>query len=123
MSDTRDTAESDGFGVRVRALVAAIPEGRVATYGQIAALAGNPRAARVVGGILRNAGEELPWHRVVNRHGGISTYRIGAGDLQVALLQSEDVGFEGDCVELSEHLWRPAIRSDGIVELDPEGLR
>lgn len=64
----------DTFPRRVWQIVASIPEGYVATYGDIARLAGSPRAARQVGGVLKRLpeGSTLPWHRVVNRHGDIS---------------------------------------------------
>lgn len=103
-----------GFRDNVITVVRAIPVGKVATYGQVAALAGSPRAARIVGGILRHAAEEVPWHRVVNAQGGISTYRIGAGDLQVAILTSEGVPVENREVDLAVFRWRPEIVGGGI---------
>jgi methylated-DNA-protein-cysteine methyltransferase-like protein len=64
----------DTFPQRVWHIVASIPEGYVTTYGDVARLAGSPRAARQVGGVLKRLpeGSTLPWHRVVNRHGDIS---------------------------------------------------
>lgn len=66
--------ENDSFPQRVWQIVASIPEGYVTTYGDVARLAGSPRAARQVGGVLKRLpeGSTLPWHRVVNRHGAIS---------------------------------------------------
>lgn len=66
--------EYPSFSQRVFHVVAAIPYGHVTTYGEVARLAGSPRAARQVGGILRRLpeGSTLPWHRVINRHGQIS---------------------------------------------------
>ena len=66
--------EHDSFPQRVWQIVASIPEGYVTTYGDVAQLAGSPRAARQVGGVLKRLpeGSTLPWHRVVNRHGAIS---------------------------------------------------
>ena len=91
-------AEPGRFRQRVLELVAEIPRGCVATYGQIALLAGRPRAARQVGGVLYGLAEAdaktLPWHRVINAQGGISTYKVGAGELQRALLASEGVAFD-----------------------------
>lgn len=58
------------FKKRVEDIVAQIPKGNVMTYGQLAALCGNPRAARIVGGIAHFGDPNLPWHRVVNKHGG-----------------------------------------------------
>ena len=86
------------FRQKVLALVAEIPTGKVATYGQIALLAGRPRAARQVGGVLHGlSGAEaavIPWQRVINVQGGISTYKVGAGELQRALLEAEGVTFD-----------------------------
>lgn len=64
----------DTFPQRVWQIVASIPEGFVTTYGDVARLAGSPRAARQVGGVLKRLpeGSTLPWHRVVNRRGAIS---------------------------------------------------
>lgn len=100
------------FRRAVLTLVAQIPAERVATYGQLARLAGRPRAARLVGTILRGLSaaeaERLPWYRVINAQGGISTYKIGSGELQRALLESEGVHFgtEGRC-SLEAVLWKP----------------
>ncbi len=62
------------FRERVWLIVSAIPYGKVTTYGDIARLAGNSKAARQVGGILKKLpeGSTLPWHRVVNHQGQIS---------------------------------------------------
>src|SRR5256712_13131976 len=66
------------FVERVHALVCAVPKGRVVTYGQIARLAGRPRAAREVGWIAHAGGDGIPWQRVVNRTGGLASgYRWG----------------------------------------------
>ncbi|MDQ3397323.1 MAG: MGMT family protein [Deinococcota bacterium] len=101
------------FRERVVRVVRSVPPGRVATYGQIALLAGKPDAARLIGGILRAAGDEVPWQRVINREGGISTYKIGAGELQRALLEAEGVRFneEGRC-DLGVYGWDGAL--DGL---------
>ena len=90
-------------------VVNAIPEGRVATYGQVAALAGSPLAARQVGAVLRGSGDlqGLPWQRVINASGGLSTYKIGAGELQRALLEAEGIEFSDGRVDLSRFVWDP----------------
>ena len=83
------------FHQRVVAIIKKIPKGKVATYGQIAALAGNPRAARQVVRILHSSSqkEQLPWHRVVNRQGQISL-RSGSGyETQKELLKEEGIAF------------------------------
>lgn len=92
--DDLPATEQRPFRRAVREVVLAVPAGRVISYGQVALLAGRPGAARQVGAALRGLAEgdaDFPWHRVVNAHGGISTYRIGAGELQVALLRREGV--------------------------------
>ena len=102
------------FKSNVLSLVRAVPPGKVATYGQIARLAGNPGAARQVGGVLRGllGYEEVPWQRIVNARGGISTYKIGAGELQRAWLEAEGITFnaEGRC-DLERYLWDPTSAS------------
>ena len=99
----------DTFPQRVWQIVASIPEGYVATYGDVAQLAGSPRAARQVGGVLKRLpeGSHLPWHRVVNRHGDIS---LTGPDLQrqrQALLAEGVLPRAGSCVESARHFPRP----------------
>ncbi|MBI9104596.1 MAG: MGMT family protein [Spirochaetales bacterium] len=83
------------FAKRVAKIIASIPAGRVATYGQIAVLAGNPRGARQVSRFLHSmSGKyDLPWQRVVNSRGTISL-PDSAGDHQRALLAAEGVEFD-----------------------------
>ena len=98
------------FRARVLEVVRAIPPGRVVTYGQVALWAGSPRAARQVGGVLfglRDADGDVPWQRVVNARGGISTIKVGAGELQVALLRSEGVEVGADGIDLARFRWDP----------------
>lgn len=94
-----------GFRERVEAIVAAIPKGKVMTYGQIAALAGNARAARVVGGIAHYGDPALPWQRVVNRHGGLASGYPGGRASHRSNLEKEGVKFNGDLVDLDKHLY------------------
>lgn len=87
-----------------------IPHGKVATYGQIAALAGNPRLSRVVGYALHvnPDPESIPCYRVVNRLGEVSkAFAFGGENRQIALLQAEGVSFTDGRVDLQKHLWRP----------------
>lgn len=88
--------QPDSFQQRIWQIVAAIPYGRVATYGDVALLAGSPRAARQVGGVLSRLPQDttLPWYRVVNRHGEISLQ----GD---SLLRQRDA-LEAEGVEVSD---------------------
>ncbi|MFO7544224.1 MAG: MGMT family protein [Trueperaceae bacterium] len=100
----------EDFRTRVLRVVRAVPPGRVTTYGSVAALAGSPGAARQVGTVLRgltDADDDVPWQRVINAAGGISTYKVGSGELQVALLRSEGVEVEDDRVNLRRFGWTP----------------
>ena len=90
-------------------IVRAVPEGKVVTYGQVALMAGSPRAARQVGAVLhgiRFNEHDVPWQRVINAEGGISTFKVGSGELQVALLRAEGVevksGPEGSTGDLPD---------------------
>jgi methylated-DNA-protein-cysteine methyltransferase-like protein len=97
-----------GFRKRVESIVAQIPRGRVMTYGQLAALCGNARAARIVGGIAHFGNPDLPWQRVVNVHGGLASgYPEGRnGHRQV--LEAEGVEVSEDmCVDVTRLLWWP----------------
>jgi len=87
------------FFDRVYAVVRMIPAGKVASYGQIAALLGHPRAARTVGWALNalrdNDIDDVPWQRVINSQGRISISRADLGaELQRALLEEEGVEFD-----------------------------
>lgn len=100
---------SAAFRARVSALVARIPPGRVMTYGQLATLAGAPGAARQAGFVLNSLAQtDLPWQRVINAQGMISTDRLGFGDLQRGLLLQEGVLFDaaGRC-DLKRLQWWP----------------
>ncbi|ELY3465535.1 MGMT family protein [Cronobacter universalis] len=98
----------DTFPQRVYQIVAAIPEGCVTTYGEVARLAGSPRAARQVGGVLKRLpeGSRLPWHRVVNSRGEIS---LTGPDLQrqrqALLAEGVQVSGKGE-IDLARYGWR-----------------
>lgn len=96
------------------AIVKRIPRGRVATYGQIAALIGMPRHARHVGQALAAtpATLKIPWHRVVNAEGRVSVrlahWDKGGDELQRILLEDEGVSFDHDGrIDLRRHRWQP----------------
>jgi methylated-DNA-protein-cysteine methyltransferase-like protein len=95
---------------RIYAVVARIPRGKVATYGQVARLAGRV-TARLVGYAMAATpdGLALPWQRVVNSRGEVSPRKHGAGHLdQRRLLEREGVHFdERGRIELARHAWRP----------------
>jgi methylated-DNA-protein-cysteine methyltransferase related protein len=91
-------------------IVFAIPKGNVATYGQIAHLAGFPNHARFVGTTLKNLPKEtkLPWFRVVNSKGKLSFPEASQGfKIQKKYLEDEGVNFIGEHLSLKEHQWRP----------------
>ena len=123
-----------GFFEQVYRLVALIPPGKVATYGQIAALLTHPRAARTVGWALHSLSAEqaqvVPWQRVIGAGGRITTSREDdSAQLQRELLQGEGVGFgPSGVVDLAESRWEgPAweeldalLRSEADAEVrDP----
>ncbi|MBP2170167.1 methylated-DNA-protein-cysteine methyltransferase-like protein [Erwinia toletana] len=101
--------DNDNFQQRVWQIIAAIPSGCVTTYGDIARLAGSPRAARQVGGILRRLpeGSKIPWHRVINRKGEISL--IGDDlERQRTALEAEGVEVSNDGkISLPRYRWQP----------------
>ncbi len=99
------------FAERVYALVAQIPKGRVMAYGQIAALCGNARAARIVGGIAHFGPPDLPWQRVVNKKGGLAAGYYGGREGQKRDLEAEGVTVQGEdgnyWVDIGSLLWEP----------------
>lgn len=91
---------------RIYEAVKKIPEGQVATYGQIAAMAGNPRMARAVGNALHNNPEPgvIPCHRVVNAQGKLSgAFAFGGSRVQEELLNKEGVFLEKGKVDLKKY--------------------
>lgn len=103
--------EPENFYEAVYRLVRRIPRGRVMTYGQIATILGAPRAARAVGYAMRacSASSPVPWHRVINRMGGISSRGRAEGALlQRDLLEEEGVVFDDEerC-HLEQYRWEP----------------
>ncbi|MFC1618976.1 MGMT family protein [Candidatus Neomarinimicrobiota bacterium] len=100
---------SSSLHQRIYIMVRYIPSGRVATYGQVASLAGLPGHARLVGYALHNLPDDsdVPWHRVVNAGGGISLDReYGGGILQRSLLEAEGIRFDAHGkIDLSTFGW------------------
>ena len=100
------------FYQRAKCIIKLIPKGKLATYGQIAALAGNHRAARQVAWILHSSSEKenLPWHRVVNSEGEISLKPRRGYEAHKALLRKERIEFdENDHIDLDDYLWKPSV--------------
>ncbi len=101
---------SESSYARIYAVVQRIPRGQVATYGQVARLAGFPRHARLVGYALHALpdGSRVPWQRVINARGQVSPRAIpGWESLQVRLLEREGVRFDrGGRVPLTRYQWK-----------------
>lgn len=98
-----------GFRQRVEAIVAQIPRGRVMTYGQLAALCGNARAARIVGGVAHFGDPNLPWQRVVNKQGGLAAGYPGGRRAHQQVIEAEGVSVSEDYrVDVQKLLWWPS---------------
>lgn len=95
---------------RIWQVVSAIPQGKVVSYGQVAAMAGLGRQARFVGRTLHQLpeGNELPWHRVLRADGRIALAGTEAGDEQVRRLRQEGVDVHGYRIDLKRFQWTPA---------------
>lgn len=96
------------FRTQVEFFMAQVPAGKVTTYGDLAALAGHPYAARIVGGMAHYGDPALPWHRLVNRFGGLASGYHGGRRAQAEHLLAEGVTCTNDIVNNFEELrWRP----------------
>jgi len=97
------------FFSQVYALVSQIPVGKVATYGQIAAMLGYPRGARAVGWAMRAVPRDLklPAHRVISKSGKLApSFVFGGEEVQHAALEAEGIKFMPDGrVDVKRHLW------------------
>ena len=108
MRPRRPTAESS-MRRAFYETIACVPHGKVATYGQIATLAGYPGRARQVGFALAGMPEEwdLPWHRIINAQGKVSPRSGSSHLLQYELLANEGVVFTAQRIDLKQFGWRP----------------
>jgi methylated-DNA-protein-cysteine methyltransferase-like protein len=109
----RQTAQLQGDAAveAICAVIRRIPKGWVATYGQVAAMAGMPRRARLVGRVLQrlDPATKIPWHRVVNAKGEVSysLSRNGGDILQRRLLEKEGIRFDdNNRLDLERCRWR-----------------
>jgi O-6-methylguanine DNA methyltransferase len=107
MRHVKGTKDRTPFTSRVLSVVRRIPPGRVATYGEVAAMAGRPRAARAVGTIMRGCSKpDVPCHRVIAAGGRLGGYG-GRELLKRALLVAEGITVAGGRVrELNRFRWR-----------------
>jgi len=89
-------------------LIAEVPVGKVTTYGDLAALAGHASAPRIVGGIAHYSDINLPWHRLVNRFGGLASGFHGGREVQAQLLKQEGVSCTNFIVDNFKDIrWHP----------------
>ena len=107
------TATNKDINQRVWQVMNLIPKGRVASYGDVAALAGHPGAARQVGRLLRElpTGTKLPWHRVIATTGKIALPKHSrSGRLQRERLEAEGVSFKANgTVDMKKFRWQPGV--------------
>jgi methylated-DNA-protein-cysteine methyltransferase-like protein len=100
-------SENVNFRQRIESLMAQVPAGYVTTYGDLAGLAGQASASRIVGGIAHYGPSELPWHRLVNRFGGLASGFHGGREAQEQLLLNEGVTCTNYIVDdFTEKRWR-----------------
>lgn len=107
MGHSTKTGDNDATSRMCRVL-AEIPRGRVITYGDLAEMAGYPRAARLAGQTLRKLPRDtrLPWHRVINAQGRVSLPQPAA-QRQIARLESEGITLLNGRVDLARYRWQP----------------
>jgi methylated-DNA-protein-cysteine methyltransferase-like protein len=102
------TSPDSEFRRSVENLMAQVPLGQVTTFGDLAGMAGHAYAARIVGGIAHFGDRDLPWHRLVNRFGGLASGFPGGREAQAQLLRQEGVKSENYIVvNFDEIRWRP----------------
>ncbi|MGB5887562.1 MAG: methylated-DNA--[protein]-cysteine S-methyltransferase [Acinetobacter venetianus] len=103
--------DSNELHRQILEVIALIPYGKVATYGQIAKLAGIPKHARLVGYVLKHLDQEssIPWHRVINSQGKISVMRINekGENIQQQLLADEEIYVLNNKINLKVFSWTP----------------
>ena len=123
MGDVRKQAQSDkgviyiqhSFYEAVYQMVAQVPWGSVATYGQIAWLCGRPRAGRIVGCAMKKAPSHLPCHRIVYKNGALCDDDcFGGPGIQRQLLEQEGIAFLPDGrVDMCKYLWNGMTKNKG----------
>jgi len=104
-----DPVVDKGFREKIYRLMAELPKDKVTTYGDLAAMAGRPRAARIVGGIAHQGPLDLPWHRLVNKEGGLAIGFPGGQEVQKQLLAADGITCTDDYSidRFGERRWRP----------------
>jgi methylated-DNA-protein-cysteine methyltransferase-like protein len=103
------TSENN-FKIKVYELIAQVPYGYLTTYGDLAGLAGHAGASRIVGGMAHYGPTELPWHRLVNRFGGLASGFPGGREVQRQLLAAEGISCTDFIVDNFKELrWQPNL--------------
>ncbi len=103
-------ATDENFRTTIESLMALVPHGFVTTYGDLAGLAGHANASRVVGGIAHYGNQALPWHRLVNRFGGLAAGFHGGREAQRQLLEQEGIMCTNYIIDNFEDLrWKPKL--------------
>lgn len=98
------------FRQKIESLMAQLPDGKVTTYGDLAGMAGQANASRIVGGIAHYGNPNLPWHRLVNRFGGLAAGFHGGREVQAQLLEQEGITCTNHIIDNFEELrWRPGL--------------
>lgn len=98
------------FRAKIERLMAQVPSGQVTTYGDLAGLAGHANASRIVGGIAHYGDPGLPWHRLVNRFGGLGSGFHGGREAQRQLLEQEGVSCTNFIIDNFEEIrWKPYL--------------
>lgn len=101
---------NSNFRTKVYEIMSKVPNGKVVTYGDVAALAGNAYASRIVGGIAHSSDNNLPWHRLVNRFGGLASGFPGGRVVQERLLRAEGIICINFVINnLKDIRWKPEI--------------
>jgi methylated-DNA-protein-cysteine methyltransferase-like protein len=123
-STKKGSQNQTGFFQEVYRVVRQIPRGKVASYGQVARLAGNPRASRAVGWALHVNPQPgtIPCHRVVNRQGRLAPgFAFGGEDVQRRMLEAEGV-FVGDdyCLDMKRYAWDGRTAGEMAAVKKPE---
>lgn len=98
----------NNFKIAVEQVMQRLPEQSVTTYGDVAAMAGSAHASRIVGGIAHYGNPDLPWHRLVNRFGGLAAGFPGGREVQEQLLLQDGITCTNQIVDNFENIrWRP----------------
>ncbi|MDO5543750.1 MAG: MGMT family protein [Acinetobacter sp.] len=110
MQKTLSHKPSDELAYMILNVVCLIPAGQVATYGQVARLAGLPKHVRLVGYVLKHLSAEhtVPWYRVINAQGKISLSKLNAQgeNIQILKLQAEGIVVIAEKVNLKQYQWQ-----------------